>query len=712
MSANSTNNRVSSLVNTQVPFFVRNDHELFVKFIEKYYEYLEQNEKAIGRAKKLLDYRDIDNTIDEFAEYIYAEFMKILPRDMLADKALVLKHIKDFYRARGTEKSIRFLLRILYGDLADDVTFYYPKRHILRVSDGKWFIEKSLRLTDVKIDGVANNDPLAVQKFVNSRIRGNTSSATALVERIEKYYEGGSLIQELKISNQVRNFTSGEAIYANYDDEDGTHLIQANTFSGILNTITILNAGSGYQIGDEAVIESNVGGEGGSIVVTDVSEGGIATIGVAMIGAGFQVNNEIEFTGGDGSGTNAHVASVNTSGYFHPNTYNIVSSIISLEANTPIGNAVYSNLVSSVSDPANNSIANSMQTFVYANTGPLITITVTDEGSAYSMYPEAGVRANTRVRELGILGLMTIENAGRNYTTNDTIEFQNVPGGYGTGARANVTSVNANGSIMTVKFQKEPGHHIGGSGYTQDHLPHANVVTSTGTGANVMVRAVLGDGEELVVFGGTVGAIQELTIVNRGQGYTEAPYINLKSIGDGTAQANVTIITGVFSYPGRYLNDDGKPSSFNFLQDEHYYQGFSYVVRSRVSIEKYRSFMKDLTHPAGLKLFAEFPTETEACANNKDFQAATQYNQVLYTGSFRSSGRPSTNSSNVVITLTKNLSSMNGNAYIEFATSNNANSVHEDKIYRVLSTNVSANSFTVNAAGLVVNSNGSVITSI
>jgi hypothetical protein len=39
------------------------------------------------------------------------------------------------------------------------------------------------------------------------------------------------------------------------------------------------------------------------------------------------------------------------------------------------------------------------------------------------------------------------------------------------------------------------------------------------------------------------------------------------------------------------------------LQDRDYYQSFSYVIRSTISIDNYRKAIKDLVHPSGMKLF-------------------------------------------------------------------------------------------------------------
>ena len=155
-------------------------------------------------------------------------------------------------------------------------------------------------------------------------------------------------------------------------------------------------------------------------------------------------------------------------------------STINLEANTLLNNAVYSNLSSS---NANVTIANAVNTFVYANTGPINGTLVYSPGQNYTSDPTASVVANSMIFGLGVLGRMSIANAGSGYVIGDTIEFINVPGGYGFGAHANVTNVDGSGGITQVNFQQLYGHLIGGAGYDMSYLPTANVVSGTGTGA-------------------------------------------------------------------------------------------------------------------------------------------------------------------------------------------------------------------------------------
>lgn len=596
-----SNNRISNLISSQLPFFVRNDHPNFILFLEAYYEYLEQSNNTVNVAKNIRTYRDVDLTEDQYAQKLYDTFMMYIPKDVLVDKNLIIKNIKDFYRAKGTEKATQFLMRILYNE---EIEFYYPKKDILRASDGKWFIQKSLRITNTAIANVSNTLITGLEKYVGTRITGATSNATALVERVERFYEQGTQIDELILSNINRTFSNGEKVYALYNDITGLKFISSNVFGGIVNSITITNGGTGYSIGDPVIILSNTG-SGACATVASVTTGNISSITVFGGGAGYRITDNVSITGGGGSGATANISLIDLTEIIHPNSYNIVSSTIDLEANTALNNTTYSNLSSS---NVNTSIANAMSYWTYANTGPVQTIYLLTAGTNYSSKPDVTIIANTSIFSLGILGRMEIIDGGMNYKIGDKIEFINVPGGYGVGALANVTNVDSSKSnaISSIRFIGIPGHIIGGSGYNEFYLPTANVITTTGNGANIVVKSLLGSGANLSAFTSSIGTIQRIVITNSGAGYGPNTTVDLTNSGDGTAQAAASIVEGVYSYPGRFLNDDGHISSYNFLEDRDYYQNYSYVIRSSRSIASYRNAVKNITHPSGLKLWGEY----------------------------------------------------------------------------------------------------------
>lgn len=271
-------------------------------------------------------------------------------------------------------------------------------------------------------------------------------------------------------------------------------------------------------------------------------------------------------------------------------------------AGTLISDSLYPNLSNLiVSSPnANSSMIDTLNTFSYGPCGPLENIIVTNPGDGYSTQPILFINSNPLVRSTGILGRMEILSPGLGYVVGDTIEFI---GGSGIGAQANVTSVNVSGSIETVNFVAGETPYIGGYGYSQSDLPIANVVSSTGSGANILVTSIVGDGADIQAITGVAGSILEISLLSEGSGYLSEPTINMSSYGDGTAVIQANVTQGVYTYPGRFLNDDGFLSSTKYLQDRDYYQNFSYVVKLSKSIDEYKQVLLALVHPTGTKLF-------------------------------------------------------------------------------------------------------------
>lgn len=658
-----SNNKISNLISSQVPFFVRDDHTTFVRFLEAYYEFLEQEDQVVNSIKQVNTYYDVDLTIDDFSAYLYKTFLKLIPEDAIVDKDLILKNIKDFYRARGTEKAARFFMRALFGE---EIDFYYPKKDILKASDGKWYIQKSLRVNDTMVESVADDSLTALEHFIGIQIRGSSSNTTALVERVDRFYEQGTLIDELVISNIDGTFENGETVSGSWNDVESVKSISANIFSGILNTITIVNGGTGYSVGNPVILLSNTG-SGACAYIAQVSTGNISalTIYQSMSGAGYQNTDNVVAFGGGGSGFSGYVSLVDTSEQYHPNTYNLAFSSISLEANTLIGNGKYSNLNSSLTDPANNWMANSMSYWDYTNTGPALLLTIGSAGSGYTSEPSLSVSANSRIKALGILGRMEIYDGGSGYAKGNKIEFLNVFGGYGSGASGNVKNVDGSGTITEVEFEEVPGHVTGGSGFNQLLLPVANVISSTGTGANIGVTAILGSGAVLQTANSSIGAIERIIITSRGTNYEDAS-VDLTGYGDGNANANASIITGVYVYPGRFLNDDGMLSSYNFLENRDYYQNFSYVIKIKKDINKYKSAAMALIHPAGMKMFGEYTSvdQLESFEPGSDTAAANRYKYTTHTYTKINGATSSSNTIN--ISYTSHGLSKNANVYLEF----------------------------------------------
>jgi hypothetical protein len=710
------NNKTSLLVSEQLPSFVREEHDTFVKFLEYYYEAMEQEGQPLYLSKNIPHYLDIDQlnehilyshdqgndyfAYQDLMQRMYDTFIAYIPDSILADRTLLLKHAKEFYRSTGSEKSARFLIQALFNK---EATFYYPKVDVLRASDGKWFIERSLKVTGVQLNNTSNS--IAVTNFANTTIKGISSGATAIVEKVDTYFDKGQIIYELKLSSINKEFQNAEKIYTYFTQEGTDYFLSASLFSGTIINTTLVSGGSGYVEGTTIPIISSLG-TGGQVIVSSVTKGSVQAAGVVKSGAGFKVNDPLVFAG-SGSGAAGIVASVDTTQFYHPNSYNVVWTTINLVANNVLGNVnnnvyetmAYSNLAAIYTNTSNlavntgsgasvtlinlsfwssnsnvyfesydsinvgntivtitssnllsnvitvtpglpgnlvsntlqiikranvyTTIANAVSYFAYSNCGPAYSLAITNGGTNYTSV-NVSISANATISKMGILGRMEIINGGIGYLVNDRIEFLNGYGSTGSGAIANVTSVAANGMITGVKFQQMPGHIIGGQGYDWNRLPSANVVSGTGTGANIAVTALIGHNELITQSLSNVGTIQSLSVISGGSGYTDNPKLNFTGLGDGQANAGLVVVTGAYSYPGRYITDDGHISAYNFLEDRDYYQEFSYVVRVDETTNKYRAALKDLIHPAGTKMYGEY-TVTYDSANSVNSNLEVTY---------------------------------------------------------------------------------------
>ena len=223
--------KIKDLVDRQLPQFIRTDHATFVTFIEKYYEWMEQNGYTYEAVANLLKYHDVDYAIDSFLKFIQYEFLHHVPDDLETDKRKFLKHVREFYRAKGTDPSFRTWFRAMFNE---EIEIYYPGNDLVKVSDGKWDAVTVIRIS------ATTGDPFKL----NSRIiTGATSGATAVVETVVQFYEGANSVYELHLSSITGTFQTAESVTGT----STANVAIAGTVYSIVSGVTITNAGSGYS---------------------------------------------------------------------------------------------------------------------------------------------------------------------------------------------------------------------------------------------------------------------------------------------------------------------------------------------------------------------------------------------------------------------------------------------------------------------------------
>lgn len=183
---------------------------------------------------------------------------------------------------------------------------------------------------------------------------------------------------------------------------------------------------------------------------------------------------------------------------------------------------------------------------------------------------------------------------------------------------ASDTSLNVDSAFSTGIFSGKPVRHrekdiVGGSNYQQSELPTVTISTSGGTGGNVSVTAIMGDGEDLFASGSKrPGEIQAIELLDGGTGINTVPSVDLTGSGDGLATATAELSKSFITFEGRFRSSDSILSSQDRkLQGRGYYVPFSYVTVSETEFAKYKTILKNLIHPAGFAVYGEWNKEKE-----------------------------------------------------------------------------------------------------
>ena len=241
--------KLKHFVAGQVPQFVSTDHPMFVAFMEAYFEWLQTNEEGKRLSPlTLLDQRDIDNSLDSFVKLFKEEYLKHFPEQLafdqttgaILDERKLMKHIRAFYKAKGTEKAYRFLFLILFNTYAE---LYYPKADILRLSDGKWNTLYKIKTTSNNGRDIFNYNG----GTLSQRDSAGVLKAYANIKNIIQYSQDGYEVTEYTISSPFGQFTPNTPIQIS-----NSSLVTINeTVYMILTGFDICNTGEIECLTDE-----------------------------------------------------------------------------------------------------------------------------------------------------------------------------------------------------------------------------------------------------------------------------------------------------------------------------------------------------------------------------------------------------------------------------------------------------------------------------
>lgn len=529
--------KISSLIDAQFPGFIRENGPNFVAFLKAYYEYAEKSGNAIDATRMLPDLKDIDRISSDFLSYLTKDILGNIPNNVLSDKRLLAKYIRDIYAARGSEYSYRFLFRSIFGK---EIEIFYPSEQILRASDGRWVKETVIR--------VAQPYSALPTLFEGKTVTGAGSKATGRVESVIQITLNGVPVYELTLSNVTGTFQDLELV------SDGTNFATIFTGSATLTGLSVSNGGAYHELND--VISFTSSTAYGTASVKGVTNLSSLSFKIDKGGDGFTLGNTvIKVLGGSGSGSSVAVTALSNTHLLSFNT-DIINSIKNVVLNTGptfVSAGANSTAVSAPLAAANiSSTLSSALYFKTATVGRINEITVTNPGKNYVTLPTNVFAVDP---DISTYQVPDIANGGI-YGNNAVITIGRAPG--------TITTLNIIGSGVTF-IQGDP-------------ITLTNITRGTTVIANTNID---------------LNSITRTTLRNTTYNPSAAP-------------ASGEAITGVINLGGRYIGTRGFLSWDNKLEDNDYYQQFSYVIQVSEQVSKYNDVLKRLLHPAGTKFFGTY----------------------------------------------------------------------------------------------------------
>jgi len=186
---------ITSIIEQQIPSFIRDDDVQFSTFLDSYYRFLAesydvsvndlknvsielvQNETVrslnsergeiyhqLLSMKKL---RDIDTTTVGLVSNFVSEYMNGVNAPTLDSIRSNMKLMKNFYENKGNENSFRFLFTLLYDQV---INISYPFDKVLKLSENEW-----VKYDFIRVEETAGLSTLLAESVGNT-ISGNGAS--------------------------------------------------------------------------------------------------------------------------------------------------------------------------------------------------------------------------------------------------------------------------------------------------------------------------------------------------------------------------------------------------------------------------------------------------------------------------------------------------------------------------------------------------------
>lgn len=276
-------NKISAIVAQKLPDFIQNDYQLFALFIKYYFEWMETEDMFLEYVETYRDNIDLDRADEEFLDRFICDFAEQFPKNYYDNgtinftKVELTKAIREFYVAKGSEASFRFIFTILYNT---DIDFFYPREVIQNSSNAVW------DSIDFLYSTAENYFKLDIKPDSNIFAQGVTSGKALIVDKIVTTYSSSIQVMNLSISSYEPGFIIGEEIEITVDNVTITE-----TIIGVLDEINVIDGGTDYTLEDTVEIVDSGNGINALAKIANIDTGGFDSYTIANAGTGYTLED-------------------------------------------------------------------------------------------------------------------------------------------------------------------------------------------------------------------------------------------------------------------------------------------------------------------------------------------------------------------------------------------------------------------------------------
>jgi hypothetical protein len=271
--------KISNFIEQQFPNIYREEGQFFVEFLKQYYVWLETDSTSpVYQARRYVSDHDIDSTVDSFLVHFKEKYLRNIQLNTATNTKQLIKNSIDLYRSKGTEEAIRLFFDLIFSEESE---VYYPGTDVFRLSDSDWVIPSYIEVTSKP----------ANRLLVGRSITGASSGATAFVESLVRRRVKNTYVEVLYISAVSGAFITGEII--RLTTPGAISIGEFPNMIGSLNTLEVLDGGTGFERGETVRLESRTGEQGQAFVQDLVSITGLVDFDLIDGGWGYTSNAEI-----------------------------------------------------------------------------------------------------------------------------------------------------------------------------------------------------------------------------------------------------------------------------------------------------------------------------------------------------------------------------------------------------------------------------------